>query len=158
LQHAMRLLDSGFTVKEIFPLKPVPPIRLTTEFPFPPCGTETDDGLAKIEKSDTKRVSTESVVLAPFGVPVTMIVVALTLTGVERVVRIVSMLEFPVRVGITVGGENEYVTPVGRMAIVAGVSDRVTGLGGMAPLSVSWILVEPEPPLMTSTSPELDSI
>ena len=87
-----------------------------------------------------------------------MIVVADTLTGVERVVLIVSMLEFPVRLGITLGGENEYVTPAGRMAMLAGVSDKVTGLGGLESLSVSWILVEPELPLMTSTSPELDSI
>ncbi len=57
LQHAMMLFDSDFTVKEIFPLKPLPPIRLTTEFPFPPCGTETDVGLATIEKSVTKKLS-----------------------------------------------------------------------------------------------------
>ena|SRR5437667_4553276 len=156
LQHAMMLFDRGFTVKEIFPLKPLPPIRLTIEFPFPPCGTETADGLAKVEKSDTKRVSTKSVVLAPFGVPVTVMKVPATLSGVETSVLIFSMLEFPARSGITVVGENEAVTPAG--STVVGVIDKVTGLGGMEPLSVKVILVEPELPLMTFMSAELDRL
>jgi len=156
LQHPMMSLDSGFTVKEIFPLKPLlPPMILMIEFPFPPRGIETDDGLAEIEKSDTKRVSTVSLRLLPFGVPVTVTKVALVLSGVERLVLIVSMLELPARSGVTVLGENEIVTPAGR--IVLGVIDKVTGLGGIEPLSVKVIVVEPELPLMTSMFPELDN-
>src|SRR5438046_4986085 len=136
LQQPMMLLDSGFTVREIFPLKPVPPMRLTSEFPYSPCGIETDDGLVVIEKSVTKSVNTVLFVVGPNGIPVTVTKIGL-LSGVERVVLIVRMLEFPPVAGITVVGENEAVTPVGK---VVPVKDNVTGLAAIVPLKINVIL------------------
>jgi len=154
LQQPMMLLDSGFTVREIFPLKPVPPMRLTSEFPYAPCGIETDDGLAITEKSVTKSVSTVLFVVGPNGIPVTVTKVELMLSGVERVVLIVRMLEFPPVVGITVVGENEAVTPVGK---AVPVKDNVTGLAAIVPLKNNVILDVAELPLMTLMFPELVS-
>jgi len=154
LQQPMMLLDSGFTVKEIFPLKPVPPITLTTELPYAPCGIETDDGLAMIEKSVTKSVTMVLFVVGPNGTPVTVTKIELALSGVERVVLMVRILEFPPVVGMTVVGENEAVTPVGK---VVPVKANVTGLAAMVPLRISVILVVAEVPLMTLMFPELAS-
>ena len=86
----------------MFATKPGPALGLTLTFPFPPCGIERVEGLADIEKSVTESVNLVLLVVAPSGVPVTVAVIPPTLSGVDSIVLIVSVLETPAVVGVKV--------------------------------------------------------